>query len=49
MAVEMAQAILGNTDEEQVTILAQSIIEAQQTEIAQMQDILKRVSAAHNS
>lgn len=44
MAVEMAKAIVGNTDNEQVSLLAQSIIESQQTEISQMQDIHKRVS-----
>lgn len=48
MAVEMAEAIVGNTDNEQVTLLAQSIIEAQQTEISQMQNIYKRISKKKN-
>lgn len=42
MAVDMARAILGNTDEEQVAALAQNIIESQNAEIGQMQAILKR-------
>lgn len=49
MAVEMAQAIAGNTDNEQVTVLAQNIIEAQKAEISQMQDILKRVAKSTDS
>ncbi|KMZ54885.1 DUF305 domain-containing protein [Dorea sp. D27] len=44
MAVDMAQAIVGNTDNEKVTALAENIIEAQQNEITQMQEILKRLS-----
>lgn len=42
MAVDMARAILGNTDEEQAAALAQNIIESQNAEIGQMQAILKR-------
>lgn len=43
MAVEMAEAILNFTDEEEVTALAQNIIETQNQEIAQMQEILKKL------
>lgn len=49
MAVEMAQAVIGNADEEQVTTLAENIIEAQKTEISQMQEILNRVSASNGA
>ena len=51
MAVDMAQAILDHTDEKQVLTLAQNIVDAQKSEISQMQAILKRVAdsddAAH--
>ena len=49
MAVEMAQAVLGNTDSEKVTALAENIIEAQQNEITQMQEIMKRLSEGTHS
>lgn len=49
MAVEMAQAVLGNTDSEKVTELAENIIEAQQNEITQMQEIMKRLSEGTHS
>lgn len=40
MAVDMADAILPNTDEEDVKSLAQAIIEAQKKEISEMQDVI---------
>lgn len=43
MAVDMAQAILPNTEEEQVLALAQNIIDSQNQEIQQMKDILREV------
>lgn len=48
MAVEMAQAILDHTGEEQVLTLADNIVETQQKEISQMQEILKRVSESES-
>ena len=49
MAVEMAQAVVENTDNEQTKALAENIIETQQTEIIQMQDILKRITKSSDS
>lgn len=40
MAVDMSQAVLNHTDEENVRKLADNIIKAQEQEITQMQDIL---------
>lgn len=42
MAVDMAKAILGNTDEQELLELAQQIVDTQETEIAQMQDVLNQ-------
>lgn len=42
MAVDMAKAILGNTDEQKLLELAQQIVDTQETEIAQMQDVLNQ-------
>lgn len=42
MAVDMAKAILNNTDEQELLDLAQQIVDAQETEIAQMQEVLDR-------
>ena len=41
MAVDMAKAILGNTDETDVLTLAQQIIDAQEEEIALMEKVLE--------
>ena len=49
MAVDMAQAVVGNTDSGKVTALAENIIEAQQNEITQMQESVKRLSEGTRS
>lgn len=46
MAVDMSNAILNHTSDEEVRTLANAIIDAQQEEISQMQDVLDRLQSA---